>query len=188
MASIQPPNLVDQFRVLTSAMTLSSSDQYLTDSALVAASRGSIDAYLSNLDAASAKELQAAINTMLPVVSTQLAVTAQALKATGLILSDTMNYAKGFKDDIAALSATNINTLTNKSNTVGSVTSVPASFQTDNFELMKQYNFKASLSKFYAKYSAHLQDRRERLSTALQTLTDVYNNLTLIQSAIQARL
>ena len=187
MASIQPPNLADQFRVITSAMTLSTSDQYLTDSALVAASRGDIAAYLANLDAASAKELQAAINTMLPVISAQLANTVQALKATGLILSDTMNYAKGFKDDIAAFSATNINTLTNKSNTVGG-TSAPASFQTDNFELMKQYNFKSSLSKFYAKYSAHLQDRRERLSTTLQTLTDVYNNLTLIQSAIQARL
>ena len=176
---------------MASLLSLNSSEQYKTDSALTVVTRESIDAYLAALTPSNARDLNSAIKQILPVINAQLDTTAQELKAAGGVLADTMNYAKGFKQDSEAVSFTNINNLLTKSGTAsaGSTTSgAQQTFIDNNFELLKQYRFKQSLVLFYSKYSAHLQARRERLNNTLQTLAAVRDNLTIIWDAVQKKL
>jgi hypothetical protein len=160
-------------------LALNSSEQYLTDSAVAAASRNDLTAYLSSLTPANKADLRAAIGRILPIVNARLNAISQELKSTGFILSDTMNYAKGFSQEVDDLNFVNVNSLLTKSAS-GASSAGKTIFLTDNFELMKQYQFKKSLAEFYRRYSAHLQDRRERLSNDMQTLTTVHDNLTVI--------
>ena len=176
---------------MASLLSISASDQYKTDSALTVVSREGIDAYLSTLTPSNARDLQAAISRVLPVVSARADAISQELKSVGLILSDTMNYAKSFKQEVDEISFVNINSLLTKSAPQSGSSTISAGqqiFLTDNFELMKQYRFNKSLATFYSKYSAHLQDRRARLANSLQTLTEVHDNLSMIYTAAQNRL
>jgi len=176
---------------MASILSLNTSEQYKTDSALTVVTRESIDAYLAALTPSNARDLNTAIEQILPVVNAQLDEVSQELKSAGGVLSDTMNYAKGFKQDSEAVSFTNINNLLTKSGSAsaGSTTSdAQQVFVDNNFELLKQYRFKQSLVLFYSKYSAHLQARRERLANTLQTLTEVRDNLTIIWDAVHKHL
>lgn len=176
---------------MASLLSLNTSEQYKTDSALSVVTRESVDAYLTALTPSNARDLNSAIEQILPVINAQLDTTAQELKSAGGVLSDTMSYAKGFKQDSEAVSFTNINNLLTKSGTASSGSTTADAQQVfidNNFELLKQYRFKQSLVLFYSKYSAHLQARRERLANNLQTLTDVRDNLTIIWDAVQTRL
>ena len=170
-------------------LDISESQQYLMDSALSASSRDSLTAYLSALSSANAKALVAAIDSILPVISARADAISQELKSVGSILSDTTLYAQNFQQEVAELSFVNINTLLTKSanNFVASSTA-QQTFLDDNAELMKQYQVKQSLADFYLKYSAHLQDKNQRLSNSLQTLAQVHDNLTIIQTEAQKKL
>jgi hypothetical protein len=170
-------------------LTFDSSQQYTVDSALTASTRGDIDAYLAALTLSNARELIAAINRILPVVSARVDAMAQELKSTGLISADTTAYAQEINQEILDLSFDNINTLlTRSANNSVAAASAKQVFLDDNFELLKQYTFKKSRSDFYLKYSAHLQDRGERLANDLQTLTIVHDNLTMILEKAQSKI
>jgi hypothetical protein len=162
-----------------SVLTLVSSSQYLTDSATAAATRDDLTAYLAALTAANKADLRTAISNILPIVNARIDAISQELKSTGFILSDTMVYAQGFSAEVSALNFVTVNSLLTKSMS-GTAAAGKAIFQTDNFELMKQYQYKKSLADFYQRYSGHLQDRRERLSNDLETLTTVHDNLAMI--------
>ena len=166
-----------------SLLSLNTSEQYKADSASTVVTRESIDAYLRALTPGNARDLNSAIEQILPVINAQVDLTSQELKSSGGVLSDTMNYAKGFKQDAMSVSFANINNLLTKSGTTVTGSSASAAQQVfidDNFELLKQYRFKQSLILFYSKYSAHLQARRERLANTLRTLMEVRDNLTII--------
>ena len=163
----------------SSVLALNSSMQYLTDSATAAATRNDLTAYLASLTPANKADLRTAISNVLPIVNARINAISQELKSTGFILSDTLAYARDLAAEVLALNFVNVNSLLTKSAS-GTAAGGKAIFQADNFELMKQYQFKKSLAEFYQQYSAHLQDRRERLSTDLETLTTVHDNLTVI--------
>jgi len=167
-----------------SVLTLNTSQQYLVDSAQAAATRGQIDSYLSGLSPSNKADLTAAVNQILPIVSAQLDTISRELKSVGLVLSDTMAYSQQFQAEVKALSFSAANNLLTKSDT-GQTGEGKQVFLDNNFELVKQYRFKQSLADFYSKYSAHLQDRRERLTTSMQTLSTVHDNLTMILDSVK---
>lgn len=168
-----------------SLLSINTSDQYKVDLASQIATREQLDAYLIGLTPSNASDIVIAIDTLLPIVNARIDEISKELKSIGRILTDTMNYAQGIKRDIEALSFANINNLLTKSATSADAATVSAAqqiFLDNNFELVKRYRYEASLSEFYSKYSAHLQDRQERLMNSLKTMVTVHDNLTMIRA------
>lgn len=178
---------------MASIFTMQKSDQYKTDSATDQELRAHIVSYLATIDKDSAISIVNAIDTVLPIVYSDIQTITKSLKVIGSIVFKRVKYADNIKQELKSLSFSNINLILKKGK-IGAVgidntttLDVNKLFNSVNLKLVGNYKFKQSLADFYGRYSAHLQDKKERFTNELRELIDVHDTLTMVRDTLSTK-